>query len=749
VVLDGSGPGERLAGCLERAGREVVTLSADAAGLAPGPPAAGSAPGGIVLGPGLGWSGVRRLLRIYAGSGTARVILLTDRALSVTGEESLLPEAATVLGLCGAELPEAPGVVIRGIDVVLPELGGAHAAPLLDALRREVEADPAPAIVAYRGRHRWVRTFSSVQLADSPGPRSREGGSWLVLGGGLGLAPLLAGCLGRLGAGRLALVPGESEPAGDPAAELAALGCEAARFASVEAAREWLGPLYGTAAAAEDLETALAAGSRLDAAGPDLLLWLAAGETAGLEAEGAAAYWSTLAQAACGRYQRVRLIRWPAGGPGSDREADEVLHRVLQSGVTEVRVRAPRQGIVAEEELIMAPAESEGPFAQALPQTALQRQIAALWEELLGRRVGLHDNFFDLGGDSLVAISLTARIRQALSVELPLRRILEAPTVASLAILVEEALPRPAAPARRAAGGSQRSLPPTVVEIQAGSGARLPFYTVHAAGGSILCYYNLARHLGPQRPVYALEAPGLDGAQQVFDRLEELAAHHVASIRAVQPQGPYLLGGWSAGGAIAFEMARQLEAAGQKVALVALLDTYAPTGAYELDDFKMLMWQVWRFKLPVSVEELQGLATFAERLDFLVRRAVETGVIPPHVAAEDARRLLTIEMANLKAMLDYRPGPFSGDLSFFRSREGTDFAGLAGLFPWINGSDHAAGWAPLARGRLLVYEVPGEHSALLDEPNVEVLAAQLRECIAEAEARCEAITDPSSAGWRS
>jgi amino acid adenylation domain-containing protein len=486
------------------------------------------------------------------------------------------------------------------------------------------------------------------------------------------------------------------------------------RLPDLGAARERLGAIHGIVAEVEGLEGALALRPLLDREPEVALLSVVQGEPA---AELLGAY----ARQAHDGGRRVRLLRW-TGAPESAEDGGQALLQVLHGNVPEVRVAGRSAAVEEAPSVEAAPVE---PGAPALSE--VERRIAALWEELLGRRVGLHDNFFDLGGDSLIALNLTSKIRQQWQVELPLRRILEAPTVAGLAAAVEAGLPRPAAVEPTAP--EPRQLPATVVEIQAGSASRPPFFTVHAAGGNVLCYYNLARHLGPEQPVYALQAPGIEGEQEAFDRLEDLAAFHLAAIRAAQPHGPYLLGGWSAGGTVSYEIARQLEALGERVALVALMDTYAPVEDYEFDGLKLLMWQVWRFRLPIETAELAGLATFEEQLGLLVRRAFELGIVPGHITAEEVRRILSVEIANLKAMLAYRPGPCSGGLTFFRSREGTDFGGMGDLFPWINGLDHAAAWEVLTGCPVEVHEIPGDHRTLMDEPHVKVLGERLRFCI--------------------
>lgn len=233
-----------------------------------------------------------------------------------------------------------------------------------------------------------------------------------------------------------------------------------------------------------------------------------------------------------------------------------------------------------------------------VPATDIERWIAGVWRDLLGLEVGRRDDFFELGGDSLIALQMTAKIRETLGLDLPLRQLFEAPTVAALARFLKET---------KAVRGDDRRH--TLVEIQAGQGGRLPFFAVHATGGNVLSYASIVRSLGPDRPLYALQAPGLEGERAVFSRLEDLAAHHVETIRQVQPEGPYLLGGWSMGEAVAFEMARQLRAAGHEVGLVALIDSYAPRAGSEMDEKKMLMWQAWRFRLHVEPGELERLGS--------------------------------------------------------------------------------------------------------------------------------------------
>jgi acyl-CoA synthetase (AMP-forming)/AMP-acid ligase II/acyl carrier protein len=194
------------------------------------------------------------------------------------------------------------------------------------------------------------------------------------------------------------------------------------------------------------------------------------------------------------------------------------------------------------------------------PRTPIEAKLARIWAQVLGlERVGIRDDFFELGGDSLQAVSLFVQIEKIFGKELPLAVLLQAPTVEHLAsILRQEAWSEPWS---------------SLVPLQP-DGPRPPFFCIHGPGGHVLSYYDLARHLRPAQPVYGLQAQGLDGKHAPLMSIEDMAAHYIKEIHSLQPDGPYFLGGLCFGGILAFEMAQQLHAQGQKVALLALFDAY-------------------------------------------------------------------------------------------------------------------------------------------------------------------------------
>jgi thioesterase domain-containing protein/acyl carrier protein len=187
------------------------------------------------------------------------------------------------------------------------------------------------------------------------------------------------------------------------------------------------------------------------------------------------------------------------------------------------------------------------------------RELTRLWQELLSvDSIGLDQNYFDLGGDSALAVHLFAEIEKVFKVKLPLTMLFEAPTIQELARIIRIEAP--------SAGWSP------LVAIQP-SGSRPPFFCIHGAGGNVLIYRELSQNLGDDQPFYGLQCQGLDGSCPPLTRIEDMAALYVRAIRHQQAHGPYLVGGYCGGGLIAYEVAQQLRSEGEEIALLALFDT--------------------------------------------------------------------------------------------------------------------------------------------------------------------------------
>ncbi|HLL71284.1 MAG TPA: amino acid adenylation domain-containing protein, partial [Pyrinomonadaceae bacterium] len=352
------------------------------------------------------------------------------------------------------------------------------------------------------------------------------------------------------------------------------------------------------------------------------------------------------------------------------------------------------------------------------PRNTTELQLAQIWEDVLNRRpVGVTDNFFTLGGHSLLAVRLMAQVRRQFGRELPLDTLFKGATVESLAAIIRQT--------------SAPRWSPLVAFQPAGSTPKPPVFFVHPAGGNIICYVALARHLGLEQPFYGLQARGLDGRDEPFARLEDMAAYYCEAVRGVQPEGPYLLGGWSLGGVVAFEMARQMREVGQQVALLALLDSPAPVRPVEeLDEVKLLAGLASDLSLPISEEDLRRLEP-DRRLLQLLEQARQQRLVPLDYDLTQARRLLDIYQTNVRALSNYQPQHCAQRITLFRARESaadnSDHSGHPA-------ADPALGWTALSTHPVNVHEVSGDHISMITEPHVQTLAAELKRMLAEAQA---------------
>jgi thioesterase domain-containing protein len=365
----------------------------------------------------------------------------------------------------------------------------------------------------------------------------------------------------------------------------------------------------------------------------------------------------------------------------------------------------------------------------------------AIWEDLLAiRPVGVTESFFDLGGHSLLAIRMLTRVEETFGRALPLSSVFLGATIADLA----EDLRQPVEP--RAAT--------TLVALQPAGEGR-PFFCVHPAGGIAYCFLELARRLGGDRPFHAFQAAGLEGDAEPFDSLERMAAHYNDALRAVQPDGPYHLGGWSLGGLVAYEMARQLTAQGQLVATLAVLDAHAPSpppeptpalrrlarqaaplplfrdalgfadGDAGVDDVALLLG----FLAPMApgiglgsrrlLDRLSRLSPDEQRLEALKLFGLDR-VYHRETSPERVARLWKVLGTNLLAALKYPPRPYSGRLVLFRAASNSD-------------PDPAMGWGELAAA-VTTHTIPGDHATILQSPGVAVLAGTLITEIEQGEA---------------
>ncbi|MFL5654930.1 MAG: non-ribosomal peptide synthetase [Ktedonobacteraceae bacterium] len=356
------------------------------------------------------------------------------------------------------------------------------------------------------------------------------------------------------------------------------------------------------------------------------------------------------------------------------------------------------------------------------PRDAFEFQLLQIWEEILNvRPISVMDNFFDLGGHSILAVRLMSRIHQQFGQDLALAILFQNPTIAELAVVL-----------RQQTSLESRS---ALVKIQPG-GSKPPFFCVHAAGGNVFCYTNLARHLGPDQPFYGLQTPDLTGSGAYFSKVEDMAAHYIAAIQTVQAQGPYLLGGWSLGGVVAFEMAQQLQRQGHEVALLAIIDSHlslihphAPVEMLDVSDTTLAKAVLEGLNQVQAGEDFYRRPP-EEQLNYALEQVKIANGVPVDTDLRQFRRLSRMRKTNLYAARTYIPQVYPHRLALFRARESVKIVGDSALpndvltQPGVTG-----GWEKLAAGGLEVHLIPGKHVDMVDEPNVQALALSLRQSI--------------------
>lgn len=367
-----------------------------------------------------------------------------------------------------------------------------------------------------------------------------------------------------------------------------------------------------------------------------------------------------------------------------------------------------------------APSRSKQGPEPVPPRNSLERQLLNVWEDILqSKSIGVRDNFFDLGGDSLNAVRFVLEVEALTGKRLPLVTLLEAPTIEQLAaILTHE-------------GWAPRWS--SLVPIRPG-GSRAPFFCFHGVGGNVLEFEYIGRYLNSDQPLYGLQAQGLDGRKPRHKSVEEMAEHYVKEIRELQPRGPYYLGGSSFGGMVAYEAAQQLLAHGDEVALLVLFDTHAPGFPRYLPTTTALRKRLgeWRFRLELHLSNIavstrghrwEYVRTKAERLRKRIRLRVKRNYRAFVEGRFLPRTFREVREAGAGANRIYVPKPYPGTLTLLRATEQP-----YGIYP-----DRNNGWSGLALGGIEVHDVPGHHGSIMREPRVEVLANTLDGCLERAQ----------------
>ena len=358
--------------------------------------------------------------------------------------------------------------------------------------------------------------------------------------------------------------------------------------------------------------------------------------------------------------------------------------------------------------LVDTPHEPGPKTPEAAPLTTpTALALATLFQEVLSLdRAGPDAHFFDLGGHSLLAAQLFARVETTFGVRLPLATLLRAPTVRQLAVEIDT----------HAHTADWRALVPVQPR-----GTRRPVFAVGGLGGNVLGYRELAHLLGHDQPFYGLQSRGLDGRSAPLDRIEDIATAFIEDIRRVQPRGPYTLAGVCMGGVVAYEMARQLLAAGEPLSTLILLDTPTPSGTTTAirsapAGGSAPTLRFIRRRLTLYARTLARLRG-RERLDYIKGRLSVLGEI---ASRRDLLRdnrsgvhAQAVADANRAAFRNYRPGPYPGRAVMFRAQGREQLGETA----------RRDAWDALIEGGVRHEDVPGNNSGfMLRPPHVEVLA---------------------------
>lgn len=350
------------------------------------------------------------------------------------------------------------------------------------------------------------------------------------------------------------------------------------------------------------------------------------------------------------------------------------------------------------------------------PRTDIEKLVADTWAEFMNmEKVGIYDNFFELGGRSLVAVKIMARLEQETGKRLPLATLFEHSTVEKLALRLQ-------------VDGKSITWD-SLVPIKP-HGSKMPIYIVHGAGLNVLLFNALAMNLDTDQPVFGLQAKGLNGVDKPLDKMEDIAANYIEEILAKNPDGPFALAGYSLGGIIAYEMARQMKALGKDVRMLAMFDTHI-TQTTKFDSWIKITLNRIRFFI---MQVLYSFVLFAQD----PKRAVEYKFL------QLKRRVIRlywritkgkeqkqtgffgysnqIDEENKRAMNNYYIQPLDIAIDLFRAKKRTfymdDFTTM--------------GWTPFAKRGVKVHDIPGEHNTIFAPPNDKEFAVVLQECLNKA-----------------
>ncbi|MFN6563898.1 MAG: amino acid adenylation domain-containing protein [Nostoc sp. ChiSLP01] len=362
----------------------------------------------------------------------------------------------------------------------------------------------------------------------------------------------------------------------------------------------------------------------------------------------------------------------------------------------------------------------------------LELKLVQIWSKILKvDKIGVQDNFFDLGGHSLLASYLMTQIKQQFGKDIPLTTLFQNPTIEQFATIIQK--------------DTNYANSSCLVALQP-NGNNLPFFCVPGAGGRPFYFYHLGRHLGEEQPFYSFEND-LYEKLGAITRIEDLASIYIAAMQTIQPEGPYFLGGHSYGGNVVFEMAQQLYKQGQKVAMLAIIDSSAPTYKDKQMLVDYLSWDRARWlaevskglevyldrNVDISYEVLQPLSE-DEQLKYVLRYFKMANMLPPNAEISQLNNIVQAYKNSCLCLVDYVPKQLYPDkLTVIRANEDLADDPNSDLASEIS-DDSSLGWSEFCSQPVNIHFVLGNHVSIMVEPHVQVLARQLKVCIKEAQA---------------
>ena len=385
--------------------------------------------------------------------------------------------------------------------------------------------------------------------------------------------------------------------------------------------------------------------------------------------------------------------------------------------------------------------------AYAAPRSSIEEKLVELWEKILDvRPIGIHDNFFDLGGHSLAGASLISRLNRTFGLDLAVRVLFEAPTVAQLTSSIEVQQRTLSEPKLKAV----KEKPSYLVELQSGRGKTRVFFFPGGGGSEpeFFIYAYLARHVGTDYSFYGLRARGAYGKSEPHRAVEEMAEDYIQAIRTIQPHGPYFLVGECFGGVAAHEVARQLQERGERIALLALMDTQRPTKRIYLgyrvsrlfepvsrlfepvlDNYYIqgipFHWKKWcvldyRDKIPYIFEKVRNaFRSSPHRMHRMrsmeTKRSRAQAVVEVNTDRRAVEHIDWIRDRYRRVLRSHNPKPYEGQIHILVNEE-------------YYSRDHTLGWGQLALKGLKIHKLPGNHDTYLRE-HVKPTAQELKHCL--------------------